>query len=99
MTVWIPIAAGAAIAWWLAGRRALRFATAAQRRALRRRQRGLCARCGRPLGQGAEAHHVVPFSRGGRTKLRNMVLLDSSCHSIVTAEQAARFGWHGRGPS
>jgi 5-methylcytosine-specific restriction endonuclease McrA len=83
---------------WLRPRRPrldrVRFASRQQRSALYRRQRGLCARCGLSLrGQAAEAHHIEPWSRGGRTVLSNLVLLHVWCHDEVTRQQASVYGW------
>jgi hypothetical protein len=35
-----------------------------------------------------EAHHVLPWSQGGRTVLGNLVLLHPSCHDRITAADA-----------
>lgn len=58
--------------------RTLRPFSTAQRRALLIRDGG-CAWCGAPAGW-AEAHHLVPWGRGGSTDLSNGVLLCRSCH-------------------
>jgi len=72
-----------------------RSATPQQRRVLYRRQRGLCALCSLPLaGRKAECHHVVPWSRGGRTVLSNLALVHAvPCHEKLTARQAALYHW------
>ena len=62
-----------------------RSATARQRWLLYRRQRGKCGRCRQPLGWPVEAHHRTPWSRGGRTILRNLVLLHPACHVAADA--------------
>lgn len=61
--------------------RATRSFTRAQRLALHERDGG-CAACGLP-GAYAEAHHLVWWSRGGRTDLHNGVLLCTACHHRV----------------
>jgi 5-methylcytosine-specific restriction endonuclease McrA len=96
---------GAVIGLWLAARRRRRlparpprdprrYASPHQRTALWRRQRGLCALCGRSLrGTVPEAHHVTPWALGGRTVLSNMVLLHPLCHDQITTADAGRYGW------
>lgn len=59
------------------GRRYRPF-SAAQRRALAVRDGG-CAWCGAPAAW-CEAHHIVPWARGGGTDLDNGVLLCRGCH-------------------
>ncbi|MDN4477077.1 DUF222 domain-containing protein [Demequina sp. SYSU T00039] len=59
------------------GRRVRPF-SAAQRRALAARDGG-CAWCGAPAAW-CEAHHIVPWARGGGTDLSNGVLLCRGCH-------------------
>ncbi|MDN4483925.1 HNH endonuclease [Demequina lignilytica] len=59
------------------GRRVRPF-SAAQRRALAVRDGG-CAWCGAPAAW-CEAHHIVPWARGGGTDLSNGVLLCRGCH-------------------
>jgi 5-methylcytosine-specific restriction endonuclease McrA len=72
-----------------------RHASAAQRSAMWRRQRGRCALCKRPLRRTVvHAHHVIPWSRGGRTAVSNMVLLHAHpCHARITAQDARRYHW------
>lgn len=57
---------------------------AAARRLIAGRDADRCARCGRPLRQGANAHHRKLRSRGGRGTPANGVLLCGSgttgCH-------------------
>lgn len=70
-----------------------RYATPAQRRALRKRQRGLCWYCHTRLSGVVECHHLVPWSRGGRTVLSNLVLLHKACHQVLTRQQARQYRW------
>ena len=60
---------------------AARAPTAAQRRALIARD-GACIGCGAPPGD-CEAHHIVPWKRGGHTKIDNLVLVCWSCHDRI----------------
>ncbi|WP_062524973.1 HNH endonuclease [Demequina rhizosphaerae] len=62
------------------GRRQYPFSRA-QRVALGERDGG-CAFCGAPPAW-CEAHHIVYWSRGGRTDLANGVLLCSHCHHVI----------------
>lgn len=62
-----------------------RSATPRQRWLLYRRQRGRCRQCGEPLGWPVEAHHVRPWHRGGRTRLRNLALMHPPCHAEADA--------------
>ncbi|WP_062463810.1 HNH endonuclease [Demequina soli] len=70
-------AAGAVLNWG----RERRLFTRAQKRALAERDGG-CAFCGAPPAW-TEAHHIVFWSRGGRTDLDNGVLLCSHCHHVI----------------
>lgn len=63
-----------------------RLFTKAQRLALTERDRG-CVDCGAPPEQ-CIAHHLIWWSRGGTTDLRNGVLLCVSCHVRLHAD-----GW------
>ena len=61
--------------------RAKRLATPAQRISLIARDRGC-------VGYGADpawcqAHHIIPWSAGGKTDIDNLVLLCSRCHHRV----------------
>ena len=58
-----------------------RAPTAAQRRALIARD-GACIGCGAPPGE-CEAHHIIPWKRGGPTKIDNLVLVCWSCHDKI----------------
>ena len=60
---------------------ARRAPTAAQRRALIARD-GACIGCGAPPGE-CEAHHVIPWKRGGKTRVDNLVLVCWSCHDRI----------------
>ena len=60
---------------------AARAPTAAQRRALIARD-GACIGCGAPPGD-CEAHHIIPWKRGGPTKIDNLVLVCWSCHDRI----------------
>ena len=60
---------------------ASRAPTAAQRRALIARD-GACIGCGEPPGE-CEAHHVVPWQHGGKTRLDNLVLVCWRCHDLI----------------
>jgi hypothetical protein len=63
--------------------RATRVVPASIRRALIVRDKG-CAfpRCDRPPGW-TDAHHVIPWARGGPTSLQNLVLLCGHHHDTV----------------
>ncbi len=58
-----------------------RAPTAAQRRALIARD-GACIGCGAPPTE-CEAHHIVPWSRGGKTQIDNLTLVCWSCHDRI----------------
>ncbi|WP_428118314.1 DUF222 domain-containing protein [Candidatus Poriferisodalis sp.] len=58
-----------------------RAPTAAQRRALIARD-GACIGCGAVPGE-CEAHHIVPWKRGGPTQVDNLVLVCWSCHDRI----------------
>ena len=60
---------------------ASRAPTAAQRRALIARD-GACIGCGAPPTQ-CEAHHIVPWSCGGKTRVDNLTLVCWSCHDRI----------------
>lgn len=63
--------------------RSRRLFSLAQRRLLGERDRGCCAPgCDAPPGW-TEAHHILPWSHGGQTDLRNGVLLCSFHHHRV----------------
>lgn len=52
-----------------------------ERMAVRLRQKGLCAICGKPLGQRWAVDHIVPYSKGGPTHLGNAQGLCVICNS------------------
>ena len=58
-----------------------RAPTAAQRRALVARD-GACIGCGAPPEE-CEAHHIIPWIRGGKTRIDNLVLVCWSCHDKI----------------
>ncbi|MGJ9411581.1 DUF222 domain-containing protein [Aeromicrobium sp. CF4.19] len=66
--------------------RSSRLARLPQRRAIHARQAGVCAApgCSHPI---RHIHHVVWWSRGGRTDLAHLIGLCSSCHRLVHAEK------------
>lgn len=84
-----------------------RFFTALQRRWLLNQQRYRCAICGKAITlRTAHADHVIPFSRGGGTELRNAQALCRPCNLFksnnmtATAFSATAFsGWLDRLPS
>ncbi|WP_062521211.1 HNH endonuclease [Demequina silvatica] len=61
--------------------RTVRPFSKAQRIALGERDGG-CAMCGAPPAW-TEAHHIIFWSRGGRTDLSNGALLCSHCHHVI----------------
>ena len=58
-----------------------RAPTSAQRRALIARD-GACIGCGTAPGE-CEAHHVIPWKCGGKTRVDNLVLVCWSCHDRI----------------
>ncbi|MCY3947743.1 MAG: HNH endonuclease signature motif containing protein [Acidimicrobiaceae bacterium] len=60
---------------------AARAPTAAQRRALIARD-GVCIGCG-AVPDECEAHHVIPWRRGGPTQIDNLVLVCWHCHDRI----------------
>ena len=88
----LPVVLGGAGQVLDAGR-TRRLATGAVRRALVARDRG-CAfpGCDRPA-RWCDAHHVHPWSAGGRTSLDNLVLLCRHHHTVLHDETA---GWRVR---
>jgi predicted restriction endonuclease len=63
---------------------AARLASRAQRTALAYRDRR-CTHpgCSRPTTWSLNAHHVVPFSNGGPTVMKNLTLLCSEHHTLA----------------
>jgi len=89
------IACHATLSWMLhdhdgnlldVGRRHRR-ATPALRRAVRERDRGRCQFPG-CRSRRTDIHHVIPWSKGGKTRLRDLILLCEAHHVIVHA-----LGW------
>ena len=60
---------------------ASRAPTAAQRRALIARD-GACIGCG-AVPDECEAHHIIPWKRGGPTRIDNLVLVCWHCHDRI----------------
>ena len=62
------------------------LAPAVTRRKLFRRDRGLCAYCGRHFGEHAlQAEHIVPASRGGAWSWMNLVAACAACNGRKAA--------------
>lgn len=59
-----------------------------QRAAVEARDGRRCARCG-VVRARVEVDHVVPLSRGGENRLRNLQTLCVPCHRAKTAAEAA----------
>ena len=66
-----------------AGRRH-RLATPALRRAVRERDKGRCQFPG-CNSRRTDIHHVIPWAKGGKTRLRDLILLCEAHHVIVHA--------------
>ena len=49
-------------------------------RAVKRRAKYRCQKCGRFAGMRLEAHHVVPLELGGSDALENLVAWCRGCH-------------------
>jgi len=89
------IACHASVSWMLhdhegnlldVGRRHRR-ATPALRRAVRERDKGRCRFPG-CRSRRTDIHHVIPWAKGGKTRLRDLILLCEAHHVIVHA-----LGW------
>jgi HNH endonuclease len=66
---------------------AARLASRAQRTALAHRDRHCTyPGCARPTTWSLHAHHVIPFSNGGPTVVRNLTLLCSEHHTLAHRE-------------
>lgn len=51
------------------------------------KQKGKCARCGKPFSlKEMEGHHKIAFDDGGETTIKNCVMLCVSCHDDYHAE-------------
>jgi len=61
-----------------------RRATAALRRAVRERDRGRCQYPG-CWSRRTDIHHIIPWAKGGKTRLRDSILLCEAHHVIVHA--------------
>jgi hypothetical protein len=61
--------------------RAVRFATAAQKRALAARDGGCCIPGCHAPPEWSDAHHVIPWAEGGETNIDAMVLLCGRHHT------------------
>jgi hypothetical protein len=66
-----------------AGRRHRR-PTAALRRAVRERDKGRCQFPG-CHSRRTDIHHIIPWAKGGKTRLRDLILLCEAHHVIVHA--------------
>ena len=44
------------------------------------RQRGLCARCDKPIITPFDGHHIVAYKEGGPTNVENCEVLHTDCH-------------------
>lgn len=54
------------------------------------RQKGLCTRCGKPLGKDVDYHHSIPLELGGLDTLANREALHPDpCHRELTKQFAA----------
>jgi Holliday junction DNA helicase RuvB len=54
-----------------------------RRRRVLARDRHRCRHCGSP--HRLHLHHIIPWSRGGRSRMRNLITLCRSCHALVHA--------------
>ena len=63
-----------------------RFFTAKQKRHLFIASGGKCKHCREPLPPRWHAHHVTPYSAGGKTTLNNGMCLCESCHQDIHKE-------------
>ncbi len=59
----------------------LRAFTPRMKRAAYERQKGICARCGKPFElEAMQADHITPWSKGGRTVSENCQMLCADCN-------------------
>ena len=54
---------------------------------LRERDGDSCLLCGRSLDAGWQVDHVIPLSRGGKTHINNLCLMDGICN-LLKADEA-----------
>lgn len=62
------------------------------RRFLFQKHRGICAYCKKPLGDGWQADHVIPKSKGGSDRPFNRVAACGSCNQKKGNRTAEEFG-------
>ena len=65
----------------------------ALRRAIHRRDQGICQGCGQPVGDRWQVDHIVPVAEGGGDDPDNLRLLGVDCcdtHSDKTKAEAMR---------
>ena len=59
----------------------IRAFTPTMKRAAYERQGGLCPHCGKPFDiKQMEAHHIIPWAKGGPTSAENCKMLCVTCH-------------------
>ena len=54
-----------------------------RRRRVYARDRHRCRHCGSP--HRLHLHHIIPWSKGGRSRMKNLITLCRSCHALVHA--------------
>jgi hypothetical protein len=90
------LACGATVSWMLhdhdgtlldVGRRH-RFATPALCRAVRERDKNRCQFPG-CRSRRTDVHHVIPWAKGGKTRLRDLILL---CEAVPDSVSSVTFG-------
>jgi 5-methylcytosine-specific restriction endonuclease McrA len=64
-----------------------RLATKQQKALLFVLQDGVCAMCHCAMDKW-EAHHVIPWAKGGETTTQNLKLLCPSCHKLQHSSRA-----------
>ena len=48
-------------------------------------QKGICTKCDKPFMQKEmEAHHITPWSKGGKTNPKNCQMLCRECHRRIS---------------
>ena len=55
----------------------------AKRKRVLARDRRRCRHCGSP--HRLHVHHIIPWSQGGRTVMRNLITMCRSCHALIHA--------------